>query len=256
MTHIFVISHKQFSAKLEKPFVPLFVGAESKITSQDNFCDNRGDNISKFNPYFCELTGLYWVWKNWIPNVNSDELVGFCHYRRFFSLNRKVEYLGEGGDWEIDKIFSLLLNSSNDVILPEHISFPIRQHWFSHSKRLKKVKFPWQTLSLLEQYGLELNFSDIQCAVDLLPHPHKLDFEKYLQGKQFAPYNMFITSAINAKSYFELLFPWLFELQKVIELESRNTYQSRVFGFIAERFCSYYFNTYHQPVFVPVSFIK
>lgn len=256
MTHIFVISHKQFSVKLEKLFVPLFVGAESKITSQDNFCDNRGDNISDLNPYFCELTGLYWVWKNWIPKVNSDELVGFCHYRRFFSLNRKVEHLDAGGDWEINKIMSLLLNSSNDVILPEQISFPIKQHWFSLSKRLNKAKFPWQKLSLLEQYGLEHNLSDIQCAIDLLPHPHKLNFEKYLQGKQFSPYNMFITSAINAKSYFEILFPWLFELHKTIELTSRNPYQSRVFGFIAERFCSYYFNTYHQPVFVPVSFIK
>lgn len=256
MTHIFVISHKQFSARLEKPFVPLFVGAESKATSQDNFCDNRGDSISDLNPYFCELTGLYWVWKNWIPNTNANELVGFCHYRRFFSLNRKVEHFDGGRDWEIDNTLTLLLNSSNDVILPEQTIFPIKQHWFSLSKRFNKVKFPWQKLSLLEQYGLEHNLSDIQFAIDLLPHPHKLNFEKYLQGKQFSPYNMFITSAVNAKNYFEILFPWLFELHKVIELTSRNPYQSRVFGFIAERFCSYYFNTFHQPVFVPVSVLK
>jgi hypothetical protein len=256
MTNIFVISHKPFPAKLETPFIPLYVGAEATAANQNELCDNRGDNISELNPYFCELTGLYWVWKNWAPTAKSDELVGFCHYRRFFSLNRKVEHLDEGGNWEIDKILPLLLNSSHDVILPEQISFPIKQHWFSLSKRLNKVKLPWQKLNLIEQYGLEHNLSDILLAIDLLPQPHRLNFQKYLEGKQFAPFNMFITSPENAKNYFELLFPWLFELQKNIDLTSRTPYQARAFGFIAERFCSYYFNTLHQPTFVPVSFIK
>ena len=256
MTHIFVISHKQLPAKLDKPFRALYVGAESHVKPQDDFCDSSGDSISNLNPYFCELTGLYWVWKNWIPNVNSDELVGFCHYRRFFSLNKKVDNLDDAGDWEIDKLLLLLKDSSNDVILSQQTSFPIKQHWFSLSKRLKKIKYPWQKLSLMEQYGLEHNLADIQLAIDLLPQPHRLNFKKYLEGKQFAPYNMFVTSAENARNYFEILFPWLFELHKMIDLTSRNPYQSRVFGFIAERFCSYYFKTSHQPVFVPVSFIK
>lgn len=256
MTQIFVISHKPFPASLGKPFAPLYVGAESQAKSQNDFCDSRGDNISDLNPYFCELTGLYWAWKNWIPGVSADELVGFFHYRRFFSLNEKVENFDDGGDWGLDKLLLLLKNSSNDVILSQQTSFPINQHWFSISKKLNKVKFPWQKLSLMEQYGLEHNLSDIELAIDLLPKLHRFNFEKYLDGKQFAPYNMFITSAVNAKNYFEILFPWLFELHKVIELTSRNPYQSRVFGFIAERFCSYYFNTFHQPVFVPVSFLK
>ena len=256
MTNIFVISHRTLPAKLEIPFIPLYVGAEATAANQNELCDNRGDNISELNPYFCELTGLYWVWKNLIPTLKADELVGFCHYRRFFSPNGKIEKFDEIRNGEIDRLTCLLQDASIDVILPEQTSFPIKQHWFSLSKRLKKVKFPWQKLSLIEQYGLEHNLSDILLAVDLLPQPHMLNFQKYLEVEQFAPFNMFITSSDNAKYYFELLFPWLFELQKNIDLTSRTPYQSRDFGFLAERFCSYYFNTFHEPTFVPVSFIK
>lgn len=42
--------------------------------------DNTGDNISKYNSIFCEMTAVYWAWKN----LNAD-YIGLCHYRRVFS---------------------------------------------------------------------------------------------------------------------------------------------------------------------------
>ena len=60
-------------------YLPLHVGREGK---QDlgYIGDNTGDNISSMNPYFCELTGIYWAWKN----MHAD-YIGLCHYRRYFA---------------------------------------------------------------------------------------------------------------------------------------------------------------------------
>ena len=256
MTQIFVISHRPLPLKLKEPLTPLYVGLGATKHSQIDLDDTTGDSISVMNPYFCELTGLYWVWKNWMPKLKETELIGFCHYRRFFSPNGKIEKYEEIENLETDKLLLKLQESPNDVVLSEQISFPIRQHWFSLSKKLRKIKLPWKKLSLLEQYGLEHEPSDLLLAMDLLPNQHRLNFEQYMHGGQFAPYNMFITSAEIANHYFEILFPWLLELQQKMDMTNRSPYQARAIGFIAERFCSYYFSTYHRPVFVPVSFIK
>ena len=46
-------------------------------------CNNlsvEGKNINHLNPFYSELTTLYWVWSN----QKRSDLIGFCHYRRKF----------------------------------------------------------------------------------------------------------------------------------------------------------------------------
>ena len=61
---IIVATHKEFIMPQDKDlYLSLHVGCEGKkdLGLQG---DNTGDNISVLNPYYCELTGLYWAWKN------------------------------------------------------------------------------------------------------------------------------------------------------------------------------------------------
>lgn len=81
---IYVVSHSAEDIKNirnDNIYTPLFVGLNGK----DNFgflSDDTGDNISEKNLNFCELTGLYWMWKNSDANI-----IGLCHYRRYFVDN-------------------------------------------------------------------------------------------------------------------------------------------------------------------------
>ena len=75
---IYIATHKSFTPPKNDIYIPLQVGAEGK-KDLGYLKDNTGDNISSMNPYYCELTGMYWMWKN-----TSADIIGLVHYRRYF----------------------------------------------------------------------------------------------------------------------------------------------------------------------------
>lgn len=209
---IYVISH--LLEDIEKTrndsiYTPLFVGRNGK----DNFgycSDDDGDNISSKNPYFCELTGLYWMWKQ-----SEADILGLCHYRRYF-VNEKGNLL------EKDEIESIL--KDYDLIIP----------YFSTSL-LKNV---------YEDYDNEHYGKDLDLCRDLIEKmtPEYLDaYDKVIYGNSLCHYNMFIAKKEIIDGYCEWVFPILFELEKEINAKDYDDYRKRVYGFLTERLFNVWF---------------
>ncbi len=73
-----VATHKPYQMPSDPMYLPLHVGAAlHPDVCQDMQGDDEGDQISEKNPYYCELTGLYWLWKNC-----GSKYKGIVHYRR------------------------------------------------------------------------------------------------------------------------------------------------------------------------------
>ena len=77
---LYVITHSEElirQIRNDEVYTPLFVGRNGK--ENFGFCsdDSCEDNISSKNRDYCELTGLYWMWKG-----SDADIIGLCHYRR------------------------------------------------------------------------------------------------------------------------------------------------------------------------------
>ena len=77
-----VAAHKPYRMPDDAMYLPLHVGAalHPGVVAADNAAgDDTGENISRLNDSYSELTGLYWLWKN-----ADARFVGLVHYRRHF----------------------------------------------------------------------------------------------------------------------------------------------------------------------------
>lgn len=93
-----------------------------------------GDNIDDLNPWYCELTGLYHLWKN-----TTDDIIGLEHYRRYFLGDKKILSETEINDALKD----------NDIILRRFIYSTHRQrdgfHWLEATNKMKPfIEFLYQ----------------------------------------------------------------------------------------------------------------
>lgn len=84
---ILICTHKPYNIIQNDIMKSILVGAYKHKDNFTSLRDDIGDNISNKNDTYCELTALYWAWKN--LDVAYD-YVGFFHYRRYLSFNKVI----------------------------------------------------------------------------------------------------------------------------------------------------------------------
>lgn len=97
---IYVITHKSFDdSKIEQTYHRILHVGTNKNYKSWYLKDNTGDNISSKNANYCELTGLYWIWKN--SNEPADDIDGLVHYVAISLLLRRHIYIIMEGKFRI-----------------------------------------------------------------------------------------------------------------------------------------------------------
>lgn len=182
--------------------IPIQAGAALSSKKLCSVRDDSGENISEKNESFCELTVLYWIWKN-----DKHAIKGLSHYRRRFMINE-------------ERIANDL--KLGDIIIPP--SWYFRESLGSEYSKYHKEK----DIELLKEvvHTVSPEFDD--------------SFSRTLRNNELVPYNMLIAREEVLDDYCEWLFEILFELEGSLQLDQYDTYQRRVFGFLSERLFTVY----------------
>lgn len=209
---VIVATHKKYKIPKDEMYLPVQVGKEGK-EDLGYTPDNTGDNISNKNNYYCELTGLYWAWKN----LNAD-YVGLCHYRRYFTL-KKIKPKKEEEKFEVvltkeqaDKILE-----NTDVILPKKREYYI-ENLYSHYAHTMHVEPLDETRKIINE-----------------KYPEYIEeFDKLKTRTSAHMFNMFIMKKEILNEYATWVFDILFELEKRIDPKQYDSFHSRYLGRISE----------------------
>lgn len=225
--NVIIATHKKYEMPKYKSYLPVHVGKEGKDDIGFKG-DNTGNNISKKNPYFCELTGMYWAWKN----LKAD-YIGLAHYRRHFKGNTKSKNKFEQvlSDKEIEKLLK-----KNDIVLPKKREYYI-ENLYSHY-----------------EHTLHIETLDITGEIIKEKYPKYMkEFELLKKRTSAHMFNMFIMKKEIMDDYCKWLFDILFELEKRIDTSKYDSFHARFYGRVSELLLDVWLNTNgHKYVEVPL----
>lgn len=201
-TRIYIATHKQFQPPAGAPYIPLHVGREGKA-SLGFIGDNSGAHISFKNSSYCELTGVYWMWKN----VQCD-IIGLCHYRRYFIRGGRLltQQQIEQTLSEYDMIVGMSSKTQASTIAAHYAAMHFESDWNSCRSTLAAM------------------YPDYLDAFDLVANANLMTIG-----------NMMICRKELFDAYCSWLFPLLEAIEQQTDISHYDSFQSRLYGYLSER---------------------
>lgn len=254
---ILIAYHKPSILIQDEVFSPIHVGKANAKINLKIPGDDTGDNISHKNNIYCEMTAVYWAWKN----LDAD-YIGLCHYRRLFTFEKKT-ILGR-----IKNLFTYLKKRYIENAIHPGSSFKYlkrdyiyitnekqleeKAHIFSSQilKKLKENQYSYVVPYCYKMAGCNVEefFSVLgRDHISLLKNIVKEMFPDYydvleqtLNGNKLYAANMFIMSKQLFDKYAQFIFSVLNEHEKRIseqgwcqDPQSEKCY-ARMSGYLAE----------------------
>ena len=210
---VVIATHKIYQMPEDELYLPLHVGAANKVDPKGKSVDlgytkdNTGENISKLNSSFCELTGLYWAWKN----LDAD-YIGLAHYRRHFSMKKKANF----SDILTYKELKPYLGKIK-VFVPNKRKYYI-ETLYSHYCHT--------------HYGSQLD--ETRKIIEEKYPKYLKSYDKVVRHTYGYMFNMMIMKKELLDEYCNWLFDILFELKNRVDYKDLSAFQGRFYGRVSE----------------------
>ena len=218
-TKIIIAAHKQYRMPEDPLYLPVQVGAACNKDENGNPIDlgfardDGGENISAKNPHFCELTGLYWAWKN----LEADHL-GLSHYRRYFgSLQPKKtkdlyeNVLKKEEAEELFRTYRVLVPKKRNYYIETLYSHYAHTHYAEHLDETRRI------------------------IAEACPE-YLGAFDRVMKQRSGHMFNMCVMERDLMDSYCSWVFDILFRLEAALKGEEAELsfYQGRFYGRVSE----------------------
>lgn len=190
--------------------VPIQVGAALTTERIESICDVEGESISAKNGNYCELTALYWLWKNGIQMVSEEKVdyYGLFHYRRILDITEE----------DLDRIKACDV----DVILP----YPM-----VHEPNMSEHH---------TRYVKEADWNAMMQALEELQPEYARAFQQILNEPYLYNYNMLVAKPEVMTEYCQWLFPILQRTEE-LSVPKGSERNDRYIGYLGENLMTLYF---------------
>lgn len=210
-TMIFVFRHFRCTLPSvfddRKVYYPLWCGPSCRCAAPGELCDNAGQNISKYNPYLNEMTGIFWVASHY-KELGDPEYVGFNHYRRHLEWTPSLTAKG--------------------TIIATSVTI------------LQKIGY-WLRLTIPSPHLQPT----LDALADTLAANGCHDFRQYLASHRVYARNMFITDRETFFRYFSFIKRYISLFMSEVDrseetLSFAPPAQKRLYGYLLEQLTSYW----------------
>ena len=221
---IIVCCHKDDIRVDQEPYLPIQVGKALSDQNLGIVGDDTGDNISAKNRSYCELTGLYWAWKN----LKDVDVIGLCHYRRYFDFHNQCLSILPYTKFNKEQFGKLDFSVPNDIVDAVNRGAVVAPRVMNNVGSLYDeycichISEDLRTLEAVVAEKSEQKYIDAFNKVMHLTHKPMC-------------YNMFVMNWNDFDNYCTWLFGILEEVEKRIDITNYSPVQKRVFGYMAER---------------------